>query len=99
MNTPNTIPFIERRELLRIAAVATSTFVFSGSSRSARLGGQVVASDTLLPAQPSSDSLDTITAERRGHIRPSRLSIEEAAARGELTPAAAIAAYRRLAKS
>jgi enoyl-CoA hydratase len=67
MDKSNTTPSMQRRELLKFVAAATSTLAFSDPSWSAEPGDQLGASDSLLPAEPASDSQDMVTLERRGH--------------------------------
>lgn len=86
MTQPDTSPLVQRRELLKFAAAATSALSFSESSSSA-------AQDTLLPAEPTSDSPLMVTTERRGHTL--LIGLSRPAAENRLNPLA----YAALAKA
>jgi enoyl-CoA hydratase len=68
MDKPNKTPAMQRRDLLKYAAVATSTLTLSETSWSGEPGVEPTASETLLPAEPAGDSHDIVTTERRGHV-------------------------------
>jgi enoyl-CoA hydratase len=84
---------MQRRELLKFAAGATSTLALSDPSRSAEPGGQAATSDALLPAEPASDSPNLVTTERRGQVL--LIGLSRAAAENRLNPAT----YAALAKA
>lgn len=93
MDKPNETPAMQRRDLLKYAAVATSTLAISDSSWSVEPRDPSTAPDTLLPAEPASDSHDMVTTERRGHVL--LIGLSRQAAENRLTPLT----YAALAKA
>lgn len=84
---------MQRRELLKLAAVATSTFALSESSRSADSDAQAAAPDAGLPAEPATNTQDLVTTERRGQIL--LIGLNRPTAENRLNPAS----YAALAKA
>lgn len=74
MDKPNIPSALQRRDLLKFAAAATSTLALAEPSRSAGSAAQPavpampIAPDAQFPAEPASDSQELVTLEHRGHI-------------------------------
>ncbi|WP_431260322.1 enoyl-CoA hydratase-related protein [Roseateles chitinivorans] len=68
MDKLNTPLAMQRRDLLKFAATATSTLAFADAATPAELAGRSAAPDSSLPAEPASGSQDLVTLEHRGHV-------------------------------